>query len=109
VQAVNRSNRQEQLKAMATAQLARLFGKSALSPLEVYIQDWAFESYTSTKLDQQIQRFHPANNIVDVTEKLWDERLIWSGSESSDYRQKNNGFLEGALEASTRSVALLSD
>lgn len=104
--AVNRKNRQDELKKMAIAQLARIFGEQALRPKVVYLQDWAMEPHTSTKLDQEIQRFHPANNIGDVSEASWNNKLIWSGSEAADYNQHNNGFLEGALEASMHALSL---
>jgi len=107
VQAVNRKNRHDELKKMAIAQLARLFGEQALNPIAVYIQDWAMEPYTSTHLDQEIQIFHPHNNIGNVSEQSWENNLIWSGSESADYSQQNNGFLEGAIEASIHAVSLL--
>ncbi|MFK7795613.1 MAG: flavin monoamine oxidase family protein, partial [Gammaproteobacteria bacterium] len=109
VQAVNRKDRQDELKKMAIAQLARIFGEQALNPIAVYLQDWAMEPYTSTALDQEIQRFHPANNIGNVSEKTWSDKLIWSGSEAADYSQQNNGFLEGAIEASIYASSLLQN
>lgn len=107
IQAVHRNNRQDEIKKMAIAQLVRVFGEQALNPKAVYLQDWAMEPYTSTQLDQEIQRFHPANNIGNVSEQSWEDRLIWSGSEAADYSQQNNGFLEGALEASMHAISLL--
>ncbi|MFK8027132.1 MAG: flavin monoamine oxidase family protein [Gammaproteobacteria bacterium] len=108
VPVVNRRNRQDELKNMAIKQLARMFGEQALKPKIVYLQDWAMESYTSTQLDQEIQRFHPMNNIGYVSEPTWQDKIIWSGSEAADYRQHNNGFLEGALEASMHTLSLLN-
>lgn len=106
---VHRKSRQDEIKALAITQLTRLFGDEAASPLLVYLQDWADEKFTATQYDQQIQRFHPANNIGCVDEPHWDKRLIWSGTEAADYSSHNNGFLEGALEASTYAVSLLPD
>lgn len=103
----HRRNRQEELKKMSVEQLGRLFGEQALNPVAVYLQDWAQEQYTSTELDQELQRFHPLNNIGDINEPSWNHRLIWSGSEAADYRGSNNGFLEGALEASMQAVNLV--
>ena len=105
---VNRKNREEEVKALSIAQLARLFGDEAKKPLAVHLQDWSAEIYTATHYDQAIQRFHPANNIEYVEEPDWDKRLIWSGTEAADYSQHNNGFLEGALEASMYAVSLLA-
>ena len=108
VQARYRQQRQEELRTMAVAQLTRLFGELASIPVDVYMKDWAFDPYTSTEYDQEMLMFHPANNIVNVTGKSWDQQLIWSGSESADVHQHNNGFLEAAFESSLRTVSFLS-
>ncbi len=102
-----RKERGEELRHLAVAQLTRLFGEVASNPLEVYIKDWAFDPHTSTDLDQEILTHHPANDIVSTAEDSWNQQLIWSGTESVDYRHHNNGFLEGALEASENTVSLL--
>ncbi len=102
-----RKEREEEIRTLAIAQLTRLFGESASKPIEVHMKDWAKDPFTSTELDQEQLTHHPANDIVSITEESWDKKLIWSGTESVDYRQHNNGLLEGALEASTNTVALL--
>ena len=106
---INRKNRQEEIKTLAIAQLVRLFGEQAGQPKHVYLQDWSDEIYTATQHDQEIQRFHAMNNIANVQEPQWNNQLIWSGTESADYRMQNNGFLEGALEASMHALSLLVD
>ena len=108
VPAQYRKDREDELRAMAIAQLVRLFGEAAAEPIEVYVKDWALDSHTSTSYDQEILQFHPANDIVNATENTWQQKLIWSGSESADYRNNNNGFLEGALEASLATVSNLT-
>lgn len=108
VQAQYRKDREDELRTMILAQLTRLFGKSAAEPIEVQMKDWAFDVHTSTDYDQEILKFHPSNDIVNATENSWDQKLIWSGSESADYRQHSNGFLEGALEASSRTISYLT-
>ena len=105
---VNRRTHTEEIKSLAVAQLTRLFGDHAASPLSVHLQDWAQEQFTATEYDQQIQGFHPTNNIVNVEEPDWSKRLIWSGTESTGHHSQNNGFLEGALEASMQAVSLVS-
>ena len=102
-----RKKREEELRMLAVAQLTRLFGEAASNPLEVCMKDWAFDPYTSTDLDQEILTYHPANDIINVAEDSWNQQLIWSGTESVDYRYHNNGYLEGALEASANTVSLL--
>ncbi len=105
VQAQHRQHREDELCDLAIAQLTRLFGEPASQPLERHIKDWAFDARTSTKYDQEILRFHPSNDIVNVTESLWNDQLIWSGSESAD---NSNGFLEGALAASVKTVSRIT-
>lgn len=102
VQAQYRKNKQDELRAMALAQLTRLFGESASKPIEVHLKDWAFDINTSTPYDQEILKFHSTNNIVTATENSWGNQLSWSGSESAD---NSNGFLEGALGASLKTVS----
>lgn len=106
---VHRINHHEEIKKLAIAQLVRLFGDDAINPMGVFYQDWSTEQFTATQYDQEIQRFHPANNIAYVEEPEWNGRVIWSGTESADYRQHNNGFLEGALEASTHAIKLIAN
>lgn len=103
----HRKEREKQIKVMSVAQLVRLFGQDAASPAEFYFKDWAQDAFTATGHDQQIQRFHPANDITTVTESSWNHQLVWSGSESAAPHLGNNGFLEGALESSIRTSRFL--
>lgn len=103
-----RREQKEKLQEAAIAQLTRLFGEKAATPLDVYLKDWALDPYTATEHDQEMLKFHPQNNIVNVTEESWQHKLVWSGTESADIRYYNNGFLEGALEASHRTISLLT-
>lgn len=109
IQAQHRQNREEEIKTMAVAQLERLFGKSATNPMGIYLKDWAQDNYTATDKDQEIQRFHPTNDIVNEVESTWNQQLIWSGSESAAPHLGNNGFLEGALESSVRTSVFLDN
>jgi monoamine oxidase len=107
VHAKYRKHRKEKLRTMAVMQLTRLFGEAASQPIETHIKDWALDVHTATNYDLEILKFHPANDIGNVTEYTWNQQLIWSGSESADLRLYNNGFLEGALEASLRTISFL--
>jgi len=104
VAAPNRGD-EEHLKSAAIEQLVRLFGEQAATPLGVYYKDWAQDTLTATVLDQEMLTSHPTNDIEHVCEAGWDNRLIWSGTETSMGRF--NGYLEGALEASAKTVACL--
>ena len=96
----------EPLKQAAIEQLVRLFGEEANDPLEVLYKDWTKDPFTATALDQEMLNHHPTNDIENALEAAWNNRLIWSGSETSDGRF--NGYLEGALEASERTIRLLA-
>lgn len=99
---------QELLKRASIEQLVRLFGEAAKSPLDVYLKDWAKDDLTATELDQEMMTAHPDNNIRQFSEAEWDHRLIWSGSETASNGSRFNGYLEGALDASSRTVKLLA-
>ena len=81
------------LKAAITAQLGRLFGPEAASPIDLFMKDWASDPLTATPFDQQPVRGHPHYGpLAD----LWDGKVMISSSETG---HTFGGFLEGALEA----------
>lgn len=95
------------LKKAAVEQLVRLFGEQAAKPLDIYYKDWAKDELTATVFDQEMLTSHPTNDIEQASEAGWENRLIWSGTETSEGRF--NGYLEGALEASVRTIKLLTN
>ena len=103
----SRKDTQQQTIEACTQQLVRLFGNEAASPLHVSWKDWSTEQYTSTPEDQ-LSGGHADHSLSDVTE--WNKRLIWSGTETAEVdNEHNNGYLEGALESSIRSLKLIKD
>ena len=106
VPASNRKGNEYEIKKAAVKQLVRIFGKEAANPVDLVLQDWAQEEFTSTEFDQ-ISGGHASSSISKSTESTFDHRLIWSGTETADHRQGSNGLLEGALEASARTIELL--
>lgn len=106
VPAVHRGD-QQALKQAAIAQLVRLFGEQAATPLDIYFKDWAKDPLTATALDQEMMTSHPNNDIQQIVEAGWLQRLIWSGTETAPNGSRFNGYLEGALEASVRAVSEL--
>lgn len=107
---VTAQQRYQQEQAITNAsiqQLQRLFGPDAASPLDVYLQDWAYERYTAVAKDQLRQAGHAMTNLSNLFEGGWDSRIIWSGSETANSGERNNGYLEGALESSLRTVDTL--
>ncbi|MDE1990418.1 MAG: FAD-dependent oxidoreductase [Betaproteobacteria bacterium] len=84
------------LKEAALAQLARLFGPEALTPVAVHLLDWAQQPETATRADWEPPMGHPAYGVPVPFESLWSGRLVLSGTETAPGQ---GGYLEGALEA----------
>ena len=106
ISAVERKGNEEAIRQAAIEQLVRMFGKEAAKPKLVVLQDWAQETYTSTESDF-VSGGHATSSIAIYTEAQFSHRLIWSGTETADFRAGHNGLLEGALEASVRTLGLL--
>jgi len=85
------------LRQAAIEQLGRIFGKEALNPIELILQDWAQELETATELDFQSQYSHPAYGLPDALANLWQGKLMLG---STEVAPNFGGYLEGALEAS---------
>ena len=103
-----RQDRNGALQEAAVAQLENLFGPQAANPRDVLIKDWAFDPRTATQADHEAQVAHTVMWPGNSAEISWDGRLLWSGSETADGGPRNNGYLEGALEASERTVRQLT-
>lgn len=102
-----RVGNEDQICSAAIEQLTRLFGDEAANSINVVLQDWAQEEFTATDIDQSMNGGHASSSISNYTESSFDDCLIWSGTETADHRQGFNGLLEGALEASIRTLTLL--
>ena len=108
VPASYRAAHEEELRAVAIEQLARLFGSQARSPLEVTIKDWARDPQTATQLDQDLSNHHAFGTMTDMEEPEWHGKVIWSGSETADgHDARFAGYLEGAVASSIRTLGLL--
>lgn len=107
VPAVHREGRSADLKAAAVQQLVRMFGEAARKPISVYLQDWAFEQFTSTEADRTSHGGHSGGAGVSITE--WDNRIVWSGTENAENHGHSNGYLEGAVESGLRASQVLAD
>lgn len=104
-----RKDKKEEIKSAAINQLVRLFGKQAEKPLKVVLKDWAQEEFTATDIDQSMTGGHASSSIRSYSEASFENRIIWSGTETADHLQGYNGLIEGALEASERSLKLIGD
>ncbi|MGS4947584.1 flavin monoamine oxidase family protein [Meridianimarinicoccus sp. RP-17] len=83
----------------ALAQLARLFGPAAATPVDVLIKDWSTDRATATPADRAPPADHPAYHPLAPT-----GRLFFAGTEIAP---EDGGFLEGALAAAEAVYARL--
>jgi len=84
------------LKVLCRAQLARLFGADAGTPLEDEVVDWAAQPLTAAEADQIAVREHGRYDLTSVIEQPWQPRLRLIGSETA---RDQGGYMEGALSA----------
>ncbi len=99
-----RQKHRDELLSAATEQLVRLFGDEAAQPFAQLHKDWAAERYTATPDDFDMGAAHSFTSLEPTSETTWGHRLLWSGSETAGAEERNNGYLEGALQASERTV-----
>lgn len=95
----------EKLVEQILEQLQRLFGATARHPTASHLQDWAQDSYTATKRDLTPLNYHPSYGYFSEAFDLWDGALLLSGTETAE---QYGGFVEGALDASIRTIRKVS-
>jgi len=95
----NAADRSEQA---VRGQMQRLFGEDAQKITKIYITDWSREPYTAVISDRRPVSAHP---VYGHTARCYDDRLIFSGTESSF---EEGGYLEGALLSVKREVGRLT-
>ncbi|MDH4463318.1 MAG: FAD-dependent oxidoreductase [Acidovorax sp.] len=91
---------QDALTRQALAQLQRIFGEQAGSPLWTAVQDWAEEPLTAAASDRQPLARHPLYDAGTVPQ-AWSHHLWLAGTERS---ANAGGYLEGALESAALAV-----
>ena len=91
---------ERELARQAIAQLVRIFGEQAATPLWHGVQDWATEPETASALDQQPLLDHPRYGST-IAPTGWAHRLWLAGTE---HAQDFGGYLEGALESAEDAV-----
>lgn len=99
-----RADNRPALHDACLAQLGRLFGDAALSPIDCLVQDWALERETATQDDWQGPQSHPDYGLPHALGDLWDGHLVFGSTEIAD---QFGGYLEGALEAAELVAARL--
>ncbi len=86
------------------AQIVRLFGPDGAQPTKLYLKDWAFDPNTSTQADLEPLYSHPDYGMPESLEGLWDNKLLFAGTEvASEF----GGYLEGALGAAANVLTTL--
>ena len=95
---------QEALIQASLAQLARIFGPEALSPISALVKDWAIDSNIATQMDSQPLNYHPVYGLPGAMADVWGNCLLFSSSEMAPHY---GGYLEGALEAAENTARLI--
>lgn len=99
VPAAARKANQQALYEAALAQLARLFGQPAQTPVKAVLRDWATEAETATDADREAGMQHPSAEITRGMQSLWDGAVLFGASEMAP---EFGGYMEGALEQAER-------
>lgn len=92
------------IAAAALAQLARIFGPQAGTPLIHRLEDWACAPETATADDLDPPRHHPDYGHAPEIEGLHAGRLFFAGTETAP---EMGGYMEGALAAAERAARML--
>jgi monoamine oxidase len=90
------------LRELVLAQLVRLFGPRAASPIDFFYKDWTEEPYIAGQLDREVPSQYPQLIVDADDDDPWKGRLLFAGSELA---LEHQGYLEGALEAAERAAA----
>jgi monoamine oxidase len=98
---VRRQVSDEVLRAHCRAQLVRLFGERAGSPVGDALKDWATDPLTATDDDQDAVGQHASAPSRSADEGAWKGRLVGIGSEWS---LQFPGYLAGAVDAAERGL-----
>lgn len=92
------------LRERVIAQLVRLFGLRAASPLDVYFKDWATDADTTTESDLEPAALPHGPGGAPLSATYWEGRIVFAGAESS---REHPGYLEGAVLAAERAAGQL--
>jgi monoamine oxidase len=103
--AVTRERYRDNLEALIVQQMTGLFGAAAADPLQIIVQDWSLEMFTSTQHDHAPLTGHPVYGQRSLCLDHWQDKLYFCGTETAP---EAGGYLEGALEASERVFAAMS-
>lgn len=103
VPAIQRQN-ETWLRHEIIDQLVRLFGPEAKETKQLFLKDWAFDTFTATAIDHHPVYSHPQYGRPKTLHGLWKNRILFAGTEMAP---RFGGYLEGALEAAEDTFDLL--
>lgn len=83
------------------AQLIRMFGPQASEPIDILIQDWSREEWTTPPVAAELPDCAMFGHPL-YQQPVLDGRLHWSSTETAG---SYAGHIEGALAAAERTVA----
>ncbi len=92
------------LKQHCRAQLVRLFGTQASSPVAEYLKDWAQDRLTAMPADINGNGQHAVAPSAKLQTGAWQDHLTGCGSEWS---AQFPGYIAGAIDAAARAVQRL--
>ena len=84
------------------AQLVEIFGANLPEPLEIRVQDWRAEAYTSPGGSDRMQAYETYGHPVYL--EPVGGRLHWASTETA---REAPGHIEGALAAGARAAAAI--
>jgi monoamine oxidase len=103
VPAPQRRGREDDLRAAALQQLARIFGADAAAPVTTALMDWAAHPETATDADAVPPAGHPAYGLPPALMGTWEGRLHFASTETAS---DMGGLMEGALASAERVLDL---
>ncbi|MGI1660977.1 flavin monoamine oxidase family protein [Palleronia sp. KMU-117] len=104
VPAPQRRGREDDLRAAALQQLARIFGPEAAAPVTTDFADWAIQPETATEADAAAPAGHPAYGLPAALVGTWEGRLHFASTETAS---DMGGLMEGALASADRVLGLV--
>lgn len=93
------------MRTHCRAQMGRIFGPGASSPIADVIQDWAREPFTATRLDLAAEAHHDKSPASFAADGDWSDCLTGIASEWSP---QYPGYVAGAIEAARIGVQHLT-
>jgi|TARA_R110000744_G_scaffold11460_4_gene34725 monoamine oxidase len=96
----------DELKRHCRAQLVRLFGVQAETPVADFFKDWSQDPFTATTIDAKSDGQHAIAPPSKAATGLWQDHLVGIASEWS---RQFPGYVAGAIEAASLGVQALPE